>query len=141
MIMLDSFRFHHIGIAVKSIEKTAQVYENGGFERSRTILDKNQHVNICWLRKEGMPTMELIEPEDEKSPISQVLGKNKSMLYHTCYVVDNIIVAIEELREQNYVQVSHPVEAAAMNGSRACFMFNKNIGLIELVEHPAEITV
>jgi methylmalonyl-CoA/ethylmalonyl-CoA epimerase len=138
--MLSSFKFHHIGLAVKSIDKTAQTYELGGYNRSGTTFDPIQNVNICWLRKEGMPMVELLEPVDDKSPVCKILEKNGVTPYHTCYIVDNLESVIVDLRKQKYVQVSQPAEAVAISGSRVCFMFNKNIGLIELVETPAIIT-
>ena len=138
--MLSNFRFHHIGVAVKSIEKTAMIYEQGGYACSKTTFDPIQNVNICWLLKDGMPMVELLEPIDESSPVCKTLEKNGVTPYHTCYIVDDLDEAITELRRQRYVQVSQPVEAVAISGSKVCFMFNKNVGLIELVESPAIIT-
>lgn len=132
--MLESFRFHHIGVAVKNIEKTTQVYVRGGYVHSRTIFDPIQQVNICWLTKQGMPTVELIEPANALSPVRQILGKSRVTPYHTCYAVDDINTAIAELCQQSYVLVKRPVEATAMNGCMICFMYNKDVGLIELVE-------
>ena len=88
--MLDSFKFHHIGVAVKDIDKTAAMYEDGGYEMSDIIFDPVQNVNICWLTKDDMPTVELLEPVDESSPVCKTLEKNGVTPYHTCYVVDNI---------------------------------------------------
>ena len=137
--MLESFRFHHIGVAVKSIEKTAEIYRRGGYFVSEKIYDPVQNVNICWLTKEGMPTVELLEPVDDTSPVCKTLEKNGVTPYHTCYVVDHIDEAVAELRKVKYVMVSTPVEAVAIHNCRVCFLFNKNVGLIELVEAPANI--
>ena len=137
--MLASFRFHHIGVAVKEIDATASVYEQGGYRRSVSIVDPIQNVNICWLTKEGMPTVELLAPVDEKSPVNKTLEKVGVSPYHCCYVVDNIEAAAAELKKQRYIMVSKPAEAVAFYGSRVCFLFNKNVGLIELVEAPANI--
>lgn len=137
--MLESFRFHHIGVAVKSIEKTAQAYELVGFARSKRTFDPIQNVNICWLAREGMPLLELVEPMDGDSPVYQTLGKNEAVSYHTCYEIDNLDFAVEELREMHYVQVSEIEKAPAIHNSRICFLFHKNVGLIELVEAPAPI--
>jgi methylmalonyl-CoA/ethylmalonyl-CoA epimerase len=137
--MLDSFKFHHIGVAVKDLDATASVYEQGGYRRSASIFDPIQNVNICWLTKEGMPTVELLAPEDDTSPVNKTLEKNGVTPYHTCYVVDNIEETVAQLRKQKYVMVSKPAEAVAFCGSRVCFLFNKNVGLIELVEAPANI--
>lgn len=137
--MLDSFKFHHIGVAAKDIDATASVYEQGGYHRSSSIFDPIQNVNICWLTKEGMPTVELLAPVDEKSPVNKTLEKVGVSPYHCCYVVDNLEEAAAELRKQKYIMVSKPAEAVAFCGSRVCFLFNKNVGLIELVEAPAKI--
>ena len=137
--MLDSLKFHHIGVATKDIDATASVYVQGGYKRSASIFDPIQNVNICWLTKEGMPTVELLAPVDEKSPVNKTLEKNGVTPYHCCYVVENIEEAVTELKKQRYVMVSKPAEAVAFKGSRVCFLFNKNVGLIELVEAPANI--
>lgn len=137
--MLDSFQFHHIGVAVKDIDATAAVYEGGGYKMSDIVFDPIQNVDICWLTKEGNPIVELLAPVDELSPVNKILEKNGVTPYHICYVVNDIKDAVAELRKEKYVMVSKPAEAVAFKGSKVAFMFNKNMGLIELVEAPAEI--
>ena len=138
--MLPDFKFHHIGVATNDPEATAAVYEQGGYHRSTLIFDPVQNVNICWLTKEGMPTVELLAPVDESSPVCKTLEKNGVTPYHTCYIVDSIDEAAKQLRKLRYVQVSKSAEAVAFRGSRVAFFFNKAVGLIELVEAPAEIS-
>lgn len=132
-------KFHHIGVAVKSIEATAAVYVAGGYKQSETTFDPNQNVNICWLTKEGMPVVEVLEPIDETSPVCKILEKNGVTPYHICYVVNDIEQAVKDLRKMKYIVVSKPVEAVAIHGCKVSFLFNKNVGLIELVEAPANI--
>ena len=137
--MLKNFTFHHIGVAVRDIDATASVYEIGGYTRSESIIDPLQHVIICWLTKDNCPTVELLAPADEMSPVNKTLEKIGVSPYHCCYVVDNLEDSISELRKLKYIVVSKPSKAVALCGSRVCFLFNKNIGLIELVETPALI--
>lgn len=137
--MLASFIFHHIGVAVKDLDATASIYEQGGYKCSSIIYDPIQNVRICWITKDGSPTVELLAPVDEKSPVNRILEKVGVAPYHCCYVVDNIEDACVELRKQKYIVVSKPAEAVAFCGSRVCFLFNKNVGLIELVEAPADM--
>ena len=137
--MLKSMKFHHIGVAVKDISATAAVYVTGGYKQSDTIFDPIQNVNICWLTKENMSVVELLEPVDETSPVNKILEKNGVTPYHTCYIVDEIELAMKELRKMKYIVVSKPAEAVAIHGCKVCFLFNKNVGLIELVESPANI--
>lgn len=137
--MLADFQFHHIGIAVKDIKATSAIYEGGGYKPSTIIYDPIQNVDICWLTKDDSPTLELLAPVNENSPVNNILEKNGVSPYHTCYVVKDIQEAISELRKQKYVMISKPAEAVAFKSSKVAFLFNKNVGLIELVETPAEI--
>lgn len=74
--MLDYFTFHHIGIATASIDKTAAFYLNAGYTMTTPIVDAIQDIRISFLQKDGMPTVELLEPVDEKSPVNTILKKN-----------------------------------------------------------------
>ena len=137
--MLGCMKFHHIGMAVKSIDATASIYEGGGYKVSDVVFDPIQNVKICWLTKKGAPIVELLAPVDETSPVCKTLEKNGVAPYHCCYVVENIDEAVRELRKQRYVLTSKPESAVAFYGSKVCFLYNKNMGLIELVEAPAKI--
>ena len=137
--MLPEMTFHHVGVAVNDIDATAIVYERAGYKRSPVVFDPVQDVTVCWLTKDGSPTVELLAPVDENSPINRILEKNGVTPYHCCYMVDDMEDTILTLKKQKYILVSKPVEAAAFNGARVCFLYHKNVGLIELVESPAKI--
>ena len=132
--MLPGFVFHHIGIAVHDIDSSASYYVDAGFKKSDSIFDPVQNVQICFLIKEGMPRIELLAPRDNTSPVSNFLEKNGVSPYHICYEVNNLERAISDLRQLRYLLVKRPECACAINNRRVCFMFNKNIGLIELLE-------
>ena len=100
--MLPEFKFHHIGVAVNNIDATAAIYEDGGYRMSDIIFDPIQNVNICWLTREGFPTVELLSPVDETSPVCKTLEKNGVTPYHTCYIVENIDEAAKKLRKDRY---------------------------------------
>lgn len=133
--MLPYFRFHHIGIAVKNIDNTARIYINAGYCKTETVYDPIQHVNICFLSKQGMPVIELLEPIDESSPVFKTIEKNGVTPYHHCYEVDDISIAIKDLRKLKFIQLGNPVEACAINNRKVAFFFNQDIGLIEIVEY------
>lgn len=126
--------FHHIGIATPTMDETAAMYVEAGYEKTATTLDPLQDVNICFLTKEGMPTIELLSPVDETSPVVKFIEKNGVTPYHCCYISHDLEADIAALKRQKYVVVSKPKEACAMGGKRVCFLFNKYVGLIELVE-------
>jgi len=132
--MLESMNFHHIGVATDSIEKTAEYYLEVGYKMSDIIFDPIQKVNITFLSKKSMPMIELLEPASDDSPVSNILMKSGVSPYHMCYQVKDIDLAISELKNKKYISLSKPIEAIALSMKRICFLFNKNVGLIELLE-------
>jgi len=133
--MLPDFRFHHIGIATDSIKNTAQHYIAADYIASDTIYDPIQKVYIAFLQKNGMPLIELVEPNMEhNSPVSKIIEKSGVSPYHICYEVENIENAIEELKKKKYLLLARPAAAVAINNRKICFLFNKEVGLIELLD-------
>lgn len=132
--MINELRFHHIGVACRDIDETKPFYLGIGYEASETIVDPIQNIKICFLSKPSIPLIELLAPVDEKSPINRTLDASGVTPYHICYEVDDINAAIKELREQRFVRVSKPQPACAIGNRQVCFLYKKEVGLIELVE-------
>ena len=126
--------FHHIGIACRDIDKTKAFYLLQGYTASPTVDDPLQHVRVSFLDKDGAPRLELLEPLDEQSPVSRTLANAGVTPYHMCYEVPDLDCAIAELRSQRFLLVNGPVPACALENRRIAFLFQKNTGLIELVE-------
>jgi methylmalonyl-CoA/ethylmalonyl-CoA epimerase len=134
--MLPDFQFHHIGIATSSIKNTGQYYLDAGYTISDTVFDSLQNVSIAFLEKKGFPQIELLEPTMPGSPVKKIIESTGVSPYHICYKVCNIETAIKELKIRKYLPLAHPVNSTAMNNRKICFLFNKDVGLIELVEYP-----
>lgn len=126
--------FHHIGVATGDLAATAEVYMGMGFSMTAPVDDPAQSVIVAFLSKEGHPLIELVTPLGDKSPVDNVVKKMRVSPYHTCYEVDDLELAITELREKRFMIVADPVAAAAFDGRRICFMFSRATGLWELVE-------
>lgn len=126
-------KFHHIGIACYDIEKSARFYISQGYSKTETVYDRIQNVNICFCEGEG-GCVELISPKDNTSPVCKNLQKNGVSPYHMCYETTNLEDTVLELKKQKFLMVTKPAPAVAFGGRRVCFLFNKDVGLIELVE-------
>lgn len=126
--------FHHIGIACRDIEKSQAFYVAMGYKPSPVVDDPLQHVKVCFLDKADAPRLELLEPLDDRSPVARTLAAVGVTPYHLCYEVQDIEAAITALRSQRFLLVNGPVPACAMGDRRVAFLFQKNTGLIELVE-------
>lgn len=81
-----------------------------------------------------MPQIELLQPRDIHSPVSEILKKSGVTPYHACYEVDNIEEAVLKLKKMRYVVIGKPVEAVALGNRKVCFLYNKEVGLIELLK-------
>lgn len=132
--MDELLTFHHIGIACRDIRKSQDFYTSMGYQASAIVDDPLQHVRVCFLDREGAPRIELLEPLDEQSPVSRTLSAVGVTPYHLCYEVENIETAAASLRARRFMPVKSAVPACAMGNRRVMFLFQKNTGLIELVE-------
>ena len=133
--MLSDFKFSHIGIAVKSIKTAAQYYLDAGYRVSDTVYDPLQDVSVAFLDKSGMPRIELVEPGlSVHCAVSKIIEKSGVSPYHICYETENIENAINELKKKKYLLLARPVNAVALNDRKICFLYNKEVGLIELTE-------
>ena len=128
--------FHHIGIACKSIKKSIIPYKLIGYSllNDKIVIDNIQKVKLCILQKKSHPLIELVEPNDAKSPVSRILKVNGATPYHTCYEVDNIQIAIQKLKSNGFRLITPPVPAILFDNRRVCFLYNNDIGTIELLE-------
>ncbi|RDU22110.1 hypothetical protein DWV06_16405 [Anaerosacchariphilus polymeriproducens] len=125
---------HHIGYLVKNIEDSIQVFEALGYVKETEIInDEARGIYICFLIKDGY-RVELVSPINENSTVSGLIKKLGNTPYHICYEVEKIEEAIDSLKKQKYVLLQKPKEAVAIEGKRVAFLYEKNIGMIELVE-------
>lgn len=126
-------KIDHIGYAVNDINITADLYVKNGWTLSEIYEEQVQNAKIAFLTKEGFPTIELVSPLGEKSPVDNILKNNGVSLYHICYEVDDIMESVESLYEQGFKPLFMPVRSVAMENREICYLYNINIGTIELV--------
>ena len=90
---------NHIGIAVRSIDAQRDYYQGtlgAEFEGFEDVPD--QKVRVGFFRV-GDVRLELLEPTDQASPISQFLEKRGEGLHHIAFTVDDIQTRINELKQ------------------------------------------
>jgi methylmalonyl-CoA/ethylmalonyl-CoA epimerase len=133
-------KFHHVGIVVDNIERSAARYRQFfGLECiSGIVRDSRQRVNVQFLGYRGdTSSVELIEPLPGDSPARGALEKGGG-LNHLCFEVADIEESLRHAESEGVVCVCPPVPAAAFEGRRIAFLFFRDIGLIEFVEAAAK---
>ena len=121
---------HHLGIATADIEETV-IWLKDNFEVTEVgnkIFDQLQNAYLCMVKLDDGTKIELISGD-----IVQKFVSRNVLLYHSCWLTDNINSAVEELKKQGAFPVSKPKPAILFNGRMVCFMQTK-IGLVELLE-------
>lgn len=127
-------RVHHIGYAVKSIQKSKQSFLNLGYrEEGSVVYDELRKINILFLSNDGY-RVELVEPADEEAPVYNILKKSGNTPYHICYYSEDIERDAECLENMGYLRTSEIEQAVAIDKKRVCFLYKRDIGIIELVE-------
>ena len=129
-------KLHHIGIVVKNIQESLGELTNYLNFESTTVpsLVGSQKVNICFLKTNGV-FLELIEPAQENSPISDFVEKGGGF-HHLCFEVDDIYLELEKMKKNGARVIVNVVKG--FEDRLIAFvkldMKNTNCKLIELAE-------
>ncbi|ATF12924.1 methylmalonyl-CoA epimerase [Brevibacillus porteri] len=129
----------HIGIAVKSLEKTLPFYtEQLGLELVGTEIVESEQVQVAFL-KIGESHIELLEPLSDESPIAKFMEKRGEGIHHIAFDVDDVAGRLATLKEQG-VPLIHEVPKVGAHDALIGFLHPKaaNGVLYELCQYPKE---
>lgn len=128
--------FEHIGIAVSSMSKAADIYDRAGFHIGKIVTDSDQKASLCMCTRLGFPDIELIEPLEENTFLRKLLEEMTFKPYHICLAVTDIDKVMKEFAHGGveYIEVSAPKPAVLFDMDRVMFIFLENIGIIEFRE-------
>lgn len=133
MVTID-FKIHHLGYAVPDVQDGIETFSALGWAVDSEVTDDlSRNVRIVFLRK-GPDVVELVAPLAKPNPIEKVLSVGVGAPYHICYEVDSLPDAERQLKSNKFMPFIRPAPAPALDGRRVEFLFNKEIGIIELVE-------
>ena len=129
-------KLHHIGIVVENIQKSlGELTKYLDFE-STTVpsLVGSQKVNICFLKTNNV-FLELIEPAEENSPISNFIKKGGGF-HHLCFEVDDIHLELKKMKKSGAHIIVDVVKGfeERLTAFVMLDMKNTNCNLIELAE-------
>jgi methylmalonyl-CoA/ethylmalonyl-CoA epimerase len=119
--------FHHVGLATKSMERARAVVEGLGYSVDAVSPVPSQRVRVCFARQAHHPTIELIEPDGDDSPVRTILD-------HLCYVTPDLGKAEAELRRLKFVPLGEQFVSGPLSDQATRFFYNAGIGVIEVSE-------
>lgn len=132
--MLDIV-FDHLGIVVKSVEKSIDSYLRLGYRVEGDVFqDNQQQMRGVFLTKAGNPRIELIEDLSESKVLSKLINSQNGKIYHLAYRVDRLEENLPQLLDQLNVRFLSPIKPGTFF-KNVCFVFTPDAQIIELVEY------
>jgi methylmalonyl-CoA/ethylmalonyl-CoA epimerase len=122
----------HVGYLTGDIGSTAKEFERLGYVAGDIVDDDTQRTKICFLTKPSEVRIELVQPYEDNKTMQKMLKRGVNP-YHTCYVVDDIHAAYEEMLDHDFTPLFKPVAAPAFGNRLIGYFFKQEIGLVELV--------
>lgn len=131
---MNDIKIHHYGLATDDLEKSIKTMCALGYVVGEIIIDPVQRVRVAFASRPQEAMIELICDADENGPTHHIISKTGNGLYHICYEVDDLEGTIIKLRDKGFLLKKSPVPAVACAGRKIAWMYNRSIGLIELLE-------
>ena len=128
-------KIDHIGIAVRSIEKTSELLSNMlGLKVAGEENVEEQKVKVAFLPL-GDSELELLESTSPEGLIARFIEKKGEGIQHIAFRVDNIKKALEKLKKEGVRLIDEKPRYGA-GGAKIAFLHPKSTNgiLIELCE-------
>ena len=127
-------RVSHVGIAVEALAETLPFFRDV-LGLPETALDDADGASIVGLNA-GESLVELLEAENEESPIARFIAKRGPGIHHICFSVDNLDEMLERCRRAGVRLIDEKPRVGA-EGKRIAFLHPKSTGgvLVELSEY------
>lgn len=126
-------KLHHIGIVVKDIDNSIDIYNKLGYKKvSEKIIDNIQNNILIFLHNDiSNETLELIQPMNKNSTVfNSKVGYN-----HFCYEVNNLDDYVESFKKEKIGKIfTHKITAPAFENKNIIFAILKNGTIIEFME-------
>lgn len=134
--MTIDVEFHHFGLATRDATQSVATLTAMGYAASEQIFDPLQNVNLVWCEHEHMPAVEVVYPAESPGPLEPYLAEHAEMIYHVCYVADDIGSAVASIEAAGIrlLTVVEPRPAVLFDGRSVAFYLARGLGLIEILE-------
>ena len=127
-------KLHHIGYYVKDMDAAIKSFLRlGGAVQQPPIFDASRHVNIAFLSTGG-GLLELVEPTDGCTLFQNRKQWRESKPYHICYEANDIDLELKKMQDKGALIIQPPMPAPAIDNKKVAFVYDGEIGLVELVE-------
>lgn len=130
--MITGLPFHHVAIAVESIEATLPLFESlTGHSGSQLETLPSQGVRVCFVGER----LELIEPLSPDSGVGRFVARRGQALHHVAYSSPDLKAELDQLADRGFELIDREPRPGAF-GHHVAFLHPRSTGgiLVELVE-------
>jgi len=140
-VAASGMTFHHIGVAVASIDAALELYVGAfGFRQvAQPVHVAAENVRVCFVEAGPGVLIELVEGLAADSPVAGVLERSGAGPYHIGYVVDDLDAAVRRLRSHR-CRPFRRFECAAHDLRRFAFLVAPDMQVFELCERDPAAT-
>lgn len=131
---MADFSIDHLGIAVKSLAASKQIYERLGLRVSGEEIVEQEQVRLVMVML-GESRLELLEATSDNSTIAKFIAKRGEGLHHVCLRVPDLRASVERLKRDGVRLISEQIKIGA-GGHHYVFIHPSSTGgvLLELVQ-------
>jgi len=125
----------HVGIAVRNIDETLQVFEKIlGLKHEKTLTLEERKLKVAFLEA-GETKIELCEPMDKEGTIAKFLQNRGEGIHHIAFKVTDIEDMLKQLKNKGVTLIDE-VPRKGAEGGKIAFIHPKSTKsvLIELCE-------
>ena len=133
-------KIDHIGIAVKDLDRAIKIYTDVfNLEVTKIEEFKDLKLKIAFITV-GEVMVELVQPTDPDAPLAKRINEQGEGLYHLALRVEDILEALQEMKEKGIKMRDNEPRAGGMGSKIALSKPDStNNVIIELVERQIEI--
>lgn len=128
-------KIEHIGIAVKDLEKSNQLFEKLLNTASYKVEEVSSENVLTSFFKVGESKIELLQATSADSPIQKFIDKKGEGIHHIAYDVEDIYSEIERLKSEGFTMI-HDVPKDGADNKLIAFLHPKSTNgvLVEICQ-------
>ena len=133
---ITSLKFHHLGLASDNLNLSLKNLKSLGYKVKSIKINKAYNVKNAICVSNKMPNVEVISKiKGKKSPIDNIIKNNRNLIYHICYISDNLYktLAILKKKKISFTRISKP-EKSPFEKLYSSFFYINGLGIVEIMD-------
>ena len=128
--------FHHLGLATKDLTLSIKNLKLLGYKVESIKINKSYNVKNAVCISKKMPNIEIVSKiKETKSPIDNLLKKHENLIYHLCYISNNLKKTLSIFKKNKilFTRITKP-RFSPFKNIYSSFFYIKGIGLVEIMD-------